>query len=503
MRCLALADELRRRSAEVIFICRAHVGNLCELISDQGFQIACLAERCDGGAPRSANSLQPSPSNESEGIPAQTAVSWRDGSEDAEQTANVIRRRGDVDWLVVDHYALDARWESALRPVTRRIMVIDDLADRAHDCDLLLDQNLYPDMENRYRRLVPEGCRLYVGPRFALLRAEFAGAACVPRARSDVVRRVLVCFGGVDVGNATLKALLALEATGCVGFRVDVVIGATNPHRGELERYCDLRPQLRIHVQPGNLAQLMSAADLAIGGGGVTTWERCAVGLPAIVWPIARNQRDVIDAAAEYGALHAPEPSAVESVDQLSRHIAALLGSPALRRLISTRAASLCDGRGTRRIADALIPAAVRLRPAGSEDCEAIFQLRNDPNTRCVSHDPEPIPYERHCVWFHESLRNRARILLIAEQEGAKIGVLRYDIEETVALLSIYLAPWLHGRGLGSGMLQAGETWMREHHGDVKLFRAVVLERNTRSKALFEGDGFLRKQSVYEKALKP
>jgi UDP-2,4-diacetamido-2,4,6-trideoxy-beta-L-altropyranose hydrolase len=193
------------------------------------------------------------------------------------------------DWLVVDHYALDARWESTMRNTAKQIMVIDDLADRQHDCELLLDQNYYADMQTRYSGKVPAHCQLLLGPRYALLREEFRRLRLQIKPRTGEVKKLLVFFGGVDADNYTGLAIKALADMALKEVQVDVVIGAQHPCHTEIVTQCATRGFV-CHVQTDKMAELMAAADLAIGAGGSATWERCSMGLPSIILELGENQ---------------------------------------------------------------------------------------------------------------------------------------------------------------------------------------------------------------------
>lgn len=293
MRCLTLADELARRGHDILFICRELEGNVNALVHDRGHRLELLPAPLVSGT-----------AMVEEKTPAHAAWLGVSQATDAEQTAAALDHAsaGKLDWLVVDHYALDTRWERQLRNRCVRLMVIDDLADRPHVCDLLLDQNLYPDIEMRYQGPVPDTCRTLLGPRFALLRPEFAQLRRDLRTRTGKVQRILVFFGGVDAENVTLKALEALSLVADPRIRVDVVIGQSNPHQEQLRRYCEDRPEFCLHVQTEHIAELMAAADLAIGGSGIATWERCFLGLPALVVSFAANQIGVARAVADSGA---------------------------------------------------------------------------------------------------------------------------------------------------------------------------------------------------------
>lgn len=262
MRCLTLAEALRREGAEVLFLCREVPGHLGEVIRRRGFDLAWV---------------------EDEGEPAGRLGMAIDG----------------LDLLIVDHYALDREWEQACRSATKAILVIDDLADRPHDCDLLLDQNLLPNLESRYQGLAPEGCRLLLGPAYALLRDEFYAAKATAQERNQV-KRLLIFFGGGDPDNLTGRALRELEN---LAVTADVVIGASNPHRRELEALCrENFDRWTLHVQTDRMAELMARADLALGAGGSTHWERCLLGLPALVVTVADNQVEATRMLHDKGA---------------------------------------------------------------------------------------------------------------------------------------------------------------------------------------------------------
>ncbi len=289
MRCLTLAERMRKeKNAEVHFISRDLEGNLHGKIKDAGFTLHALPRH-----PFDKRLVS---------YDAWLTVSW---DVDAAETKAVLRELGKVDRLVVDNYALDMTWEMELRPFTNEIFVIDDLANRAHDCDVLLDQNFYLDKENRYIGLVPEDCKLLLGPRYALLREEFYEARSRLRKRDGSLRNILVFYGGSDLTNETMKALHALQVfhEAQSEITVDVIVGSSNPHQQELKAFCeatDVKKWMRYHLQVDNMAEYMAHADLMLGAGGATTWERCFLELPAIVTAIADNQvRVAKDCAAK------------------------------------------------------------------------------------------------------------------------------------------------------------------------------------------------------------
>ncbi|MDD4050947.1 MAG: UDP-2,4-diacetamido-2,4,6-trideoxy-beta-L-altropyranose hydrolase [candidate division Zixibacteria bacterium] len=280
MRCLTLADRLRRAGAEVVFVCRDLPGNMSRLAIEQGYNTTLL------------------PNDRHPGDTA--AFDWE---LDAKQTLSIISGRGPFDWLIVDHYGLDRQWERLMRPHAARIMVIDDLADRPHGCDLLLDQNLTDQPVSRYDRLIPPHCHKLLGLSHVLLRPEFYDLRPKVSPRTGHIHRLFVSFGGGDITGETEKALAAIRLAGCGDIAVDVVIGGANRRRGEIEAQAQELPNARVHYQVPTVAQLMASADLALGGGGVTTWERCFLSLPSIVIIQAENQREMIESAARRQAL--------------------------------------------------------------------------------------------------------------------------------------------------------------------------------------------------------
>ena len=278
MRCLTLADELRSRECQIQFICRAHPGHMADTITGKGFQVSLLPE--------------PEQDDETKAYKEDYTV-WLGvpQEEDAGQTIDALNSKS-VDWLIVDHYGLDDRWEKVLRPFTGKIMVIDDLANRMHDCDLLLDQNYFLDSEKRYKGLLPDKCELLLGPEYALLRPEFRKAREFCNMRGNGIARVLIYFGGSDPDNLTSMALDALSNLELSYLLVDVVIGLNNQYQEQLEKQVTSRPGTRLHIQPESFTELMLRADLCIGAGGATTWERLCLGLPSIVITVAENQQE-------------------------------------------------------------------------------------------------------------------------------------------------------------------------------------------------------------------
>lgn len=342
VRCRTLGQGLRAQGAQVRFICRAHPGHQLDALGADTFAVT--------GLPAPPTDIDPVASTAADDYARWLGVP---PPQDAAETLAALSGWR-PDWLVVDHYGLDADWEQALRPQVGRILVIDDLANRAHDADLLLDQNHATDGEQRYAGLVPASARTLIGPRYTLLHPAYAEQRRNLRSPSRPVRRVLVFFGGTDPQNLTGLVLQALAAPELADLAVDCVVGATNPHRAQLARQAAARSCIRLYDPRPHLADLMAAADLAIGAGGTTTWERCCLGLPSLVVSIADNQRPACAALAAGTFIHYlghRDSVSIETVRQAARQ---LIQDSARRQQFAAAGMALVDGLGTARVLRAM-----------------------------------------------------------------------------------------------------------------------------------------------------
>lgn len=339
MRCLTIAEVLRTRGAQCVFISRAHPGNLLALIRQRGFEALEL--------PLAADSGLDAPSAQA----AWLGCSWED---DAQQTRQALTGHP-LDWLVVDHYALDARWEKALRVHAEKLLVIDDLANRTHDCDVLLDQNLGRKADD-YATLVPFHCKLLIGPAYALLRSEFASAReqSLARRQQPRLNHLLISLGGVDKDNLTLAVLNALQhSTLPSDTHITVVMGPHAPGLLSVQRQAvgmHWSTDVLINVQ--DMAALMAQSDLAIGAAGTTAWERCCLGLPSIALVLAENQRGVAAAlmAAGCARILSDQPQwPDELLDALDQILA-----PSSMLAMREACAAVTDGLGAARVAEVL-----------------------------------------------------------------------------------------------------------------------------------------------------
>ena len=339
MRCLTLADRLRSLGAAVQFLCRSLPQYLQELIEEHGHVCVRLAHVEAGGEPY-----------------VNVYAAWLGCSQRQDAQATRAAMAGRVwDWLVVDHYALDVEWESGVRTAARRLLVIDDLAERAHDCDLLLDQNYYAELADRYSGKVSAKTQLLLGPRYVLLRQEFLERKIAARVRRGRVCNVLVFFGGMDCDNVTSLAIEALvTVTSHHVANVAVVIGAQHPHQVSIQARCK-EFGYACHVQTSNMAELIAAADIAVGAGGAATWERCALGLPSIVLVLADNQRQAMADLAQAGIVVNVGDATHCTLSGLASHISSLMGDEARRTSMSSKSIELMSADGNENVAEIML----------------------------------------------------------------------------------------------------------------------------------------------------
>jgi UDP-2,4-diacetamido-2,4,6-trideoxy-beta-L-altropyranose hydrolase len=339
MRCLSLARELRERDLHCRFLAADLGGDMGEIVREAGFELLLL----------------PAPSFE--GMQALVPGSaeyyfhlrerW---AQDARATRAALASR--PDWLVVDHYALGAAWERELAGACARILAIDDLADREHDCDALLDQGIGRSASD-YAGLVPARCLVMAGSRNALLRPEFARLHGQRQAERWPPARVLVSMGGTDAANASSRILEALR--GCqlpADCEIIVAMGAKAPWLQEVEAKAAAMPwPCRVRVWVEEMAQLMSECDLVIGAAGSSTLERCALGVPSVTVVTADNQAS---AAAQLVARGASKVVSLATLDEELPKALDALSDTAARHALSEAAMALVDGRGAMRVADFL-----------------------------------------------------------------------------------------------------------------------------------------------------
>jgi UDP-2,4-diacetamido-2,4,6-trideoxy-beta-L-altropyranose hydrolase len=460
MRCLTLADELRLLGTQCVFASTAQTVATVPALRQSGHRLVEIFKPLDADALHEA-------------VP--------DG----------------CDWLVVDHYGWDASLESRCRSWAENIFVIDDLANRPHDCDLLLDQT-WGRTASAYEGLVPARSGLMVGSSYALLRPEFAAArpaSLMRRTKSEpVLKRVLVSVGFTDPANVTETILKGIIESG-LDLTVDVVLGPSAPKLASVRSIVDKYDAITLHVDTSAMAELMARADLCFGAAGSTTWERCCLGLPTVMTVIADNQSEICARLAEADAAISLGPASEVSSTAVADVLAGFHRDLDRLAALTGRSAGICDGRGAGRISIRLQPEwaaggkAVWLRPAAEGNLEETYAWQSQPETRRFGRNSAVPSYEEHQRWFLARLKDPASLLNIIVCENENVGSVRLDMRDDLSCeISIVISAGHYGRGLGLAALRLSRRLVPEAR-----IHAEILPGNVRSAALFDKAGYLPK----------
>jgi len=344
MRCRNLAFQFLREGYDIIFISRMQPGDLIDLLK-LDFEVLVLPE------------LTLQPTNELKGRKLYAAWLGCTQYTDARECIDALESRkfqqGDI--LLVDHYGLDIEWEieitsKLVNSNMIKLVVIDDLADRPHHCDILIDQNLFDQCSYaRYSGLTPINCLNLFGPKYALLRPEYAHLHPIIPTRRTLLR-VFIFFGGVDKYQYTLSALDVLLKPEFSSLSIDVALGAHFPNKARVHELSSSRTNIFIHPPLPSLAGLISRSDIGIGAGGSTCWERACLGLPSLILPVASNQYQPALALCNYTKMSMLSSS--EFSESLYQSLDHLLSTPEILCRSSILNSKLLDGRGCRIVFD-------------------------------------------------------------------------------------------------------------------------------------------------------
>ncbi len=290
VRCINLANLLKSKYSDITFICRKLSGSISNRILSYGFKLIEL--------PRQIKRNSEIQNIQNENV-------WLNVSyiKDVKETISVIKDYK-VNWLIIDHYGIDFQWQKQIRKKVNRIMVIDDLANRIHDCDILLDQNYVNNINNRYSKKVPDNCNLLLGPKYALLSKDYKDSKTFSRNFKRSRRHILLFFGGSDSQNLTTRILNILLTIEQNLMSVNIVINKNNHQYDRLCKIIEDYNNVIIHTNLPSLSGLIKKSDFAIGSGGVNLLERCVYGLPSIVITTADNQKESSKSLNDIGAIN-------------------------------------------------------------------------------------------------------------------------------------------------------------------------------------------------------
>ena len=458
MRCLSLADGLRKWDNQAVFVCRELPGDLIGLLRSREYVVHTF---CEG--------------------------------DDAQQTLRILSQLGTVDVLIVDHYGLDHHWEKKIRSVVSRLMVFDDLANRPHDGEILLDAS-FGRRSCDYQNLVPASCRLLLGPSYALLSAAYAKlrySTLARRKKTTTVGRVLVSMGGTDPNNATGLVLDALSQVKTV-LSVDVVVSSEWKYFTAIkEKIGRLHHDIQLHRDVTNLAELMSLADLAIGAGGVTSYERCSLGLPTILLAIADNQQHNAHMLHHQKAVKFLGFADAVAPEVIANAIDDLIAHPLEWQCMSVAAANVCDSYGVNRVVCELLleDDALTLRPATFDDSDTMLKWQQDPSTRQFARNTKISTRHQHEQWLKQRLANPDCLFNMIFLNDRPVGVLRFDRiknKDNVFEVSILVGQEHRQKGIARAALELS----RKLYPNL-VFYAWVHKDNKASHHLFQATGYV------------
>ena len=475
-RCLTLADALATNGIKAVFISRVLKGHLNQLIRERGYTVYSLR----------------SPTKEYTPLFSPPHSKWLElpWEQDRDETIEILKNLKIVDWLVVDHYALDYRWELAVNSYVNRIMVIDDLKDRLHDCHLLLDQT-FGRKKSDYAPLASHDCHFLLGTRYVLLRPEFETERNFliknPK-KIKAIKSIFVSMGGTDTENITSLILEGLNNSK-LGDKVEikVVIGRNTPHLEKLKELAsNSRLPTSILVDVKNMAHLMASADLAIGAGGGTSWERCCVGLPTLLIVAAENQRGIANKLAELGAVKLIGDKYNINNHIITLEVNAIINNFELLQTMRKAGMAVCDGSGVKLLPEILQkfqkPMPIYIMQSTMLDCDLVYQWQLDPKTRQYSRNPNPPSYTEHCTWFSNTLNNKNRRMWMIYYGHHPVGILRIDDlkEKSAYEISIFIAPLFYRRTIAVSAIKLAQA----KFGKLPIY-AEIHKKNEASHKLF------------------
>jgi len=485
MRCLTLADELKKQYSNILFICRDFDGHLKDLINEKGYSVVLLPDF----------KFFFKDSNDFSGYYNWLSSLWQ---QDANETINIINNNK-LNWLIVDHYGIDYRWHNKLRDLTQRIMVIDDLADRKLDCDLLLDQT-YGRKKQDYFELIPNDCQMLLGAKYALLRPEFAlfrSRAIKKRKKSTSISNILITMGGMDINNVTSRVIKTLFSIKWYKKpSINVVLNGLAPHFDTVLKLAE-NPNLKVNIisNANNMAELMVKADLAIGASGSTSWERCSLGLPTLAICLAENQKDILRGLQKADAHLVIDNEDNDIFQSIVYQLEQIQKTPQILQSMSKRAFDICDANGVHWVDLNISPCIAKdgqklnLQEALISDAKIIYEWQCHPETRKFSNNSEIPLLDDHLKWMKKKLDDLLSFFWIIIHRDVPSGVLRFDPidlgEGEGYLISIFIDPKKHSLGIATGALEIGKRIFPK-----SKFYAKILPENNKSVSLFTRVGF-------------
>ena len=486
MRCLSLADEIKRLPSNIYFICRTLNGHLKKLINQKGYEVVLLPDL----------EIEYKNSGYNSDFEGWLKLFWL---QDANETISIVKN-DNLDWLIVDHYSIDYRWHEKLKNLSKKIMVIDDLANRKLNCDLLLDQTHGRKFED-YSHLVNNGCELLLGAKYALLRPEFfeyRSDAINKRKEIFSINNILITMGGMDFNNITNRVIKTLFS---VNWNqkptINVVLNELAPNIQSIKALSENSNfKINIIISPDNMAELMLEADLAIGASGSSAWERCSLGLPTLALCTAKNQYEIAQNLQNEGVHFVVDIEDGDQIPLLINQLDELQKNPHMLKSMSDSSFRICDANGVHWVGFKMSPYKTKdgkklnFRNISSRDSKIIYDWQSNPETRKFAINPEIPSWGDHVIWIDKKINNLLSIYWMLLHDDSPSGVLRLDpidLEEGKGyLISIFIDPNKYNLGIGKCALEVAKRFFPKS----KLY-AKILSENKNSISLFTNAGFI------------
>jgi len=480
MRCLTLAAKLKVDEHRIIFFCKQHHGHLNDFIENSGFEVIALS--------KPVNNLE-TEHNEHPWL----GCHYQDDAKECLQYVQNFKLKK-IDLLIVDHYSLDYQWQDLFKPLCEKIMVIDDLADRKHHCDILLDQTFGRTPQD-YQSLLPKHCTLLLGKQYMLLRDEFYHARNLAQEKrinpqQSLPNHVLISLGGTDPDNIASKILSWLISMKADYRELNICLVA-NSHSNflsELNTLAQKHQWIEIIIQPSSMAKLMLNANIAIGSSGATAWERCCLGLPSLSIISADNQQLVSKSLMDAGAITNLGCFKQLNIKTFRDAFAELFHNQKNYQKMVLRSFSCCDGLGAGRAAKRVLHkmSILELKLATIKDKEITFSWQADKNIRQYFNQSTTPTWAEHSHWFDNNLSNPVSSLYIIHNNNMPVGTLRLDEQcQDEYDISILITNSAQGQGIALDALN--KISQLKENG---LFFADIHQDNINSAKVFKKAGF-------------
>jgi UDP-2,4-diacetamido-2,4,6-trideoxy-beta-L-altropyranose hydrolase len=482
-RCLSLLNALSDLGAQTFIVSRSHDGVAADVMRNEDVDVRWLP------APNSDIACEDGRETQ---YTQWAGVPWL---QDADETIDALRAFA-PDWVIVDHYALDAQWHDRVRSALKcRIFAIDDLGDRELSADILLDANASPSHSIKYEGRLQRQTKLLTGLRFALFSKSYQDAASY--IFCEEVRSIGIFMGGGDPLGLSSQVLRILrEDVGFAG-EIEIVIGSPDLVCEDLAKQSAEDHKLTLSVNLPQLSNFYARHDLQIGAGGTATYERCLLGVPAIAVIAAENQLAVIPELEAMRAIRSailPEVKGTHllpNAPPLDAVVRELIADPEKRRQLSIVSRSLIDAKGAERAALSILKDGMTIRRTTEADARLLHVWRNHSTTRSMSLNSGEISLAHHVEWLKAALADAQRVLLMAQIGNRPIGTIRFDlIKRDVWRVSLFLDPDLHMLGLGKHMLELGEQALKAQIESDFVIQAEVIPGNAVSANMFVRGGY-------------